>query len=250
MATPSSQIVAAWVKKEITAPAWIALETICFSAVRKNWPTPSDDEILDFVEANIYYVSEYLRDDIAECVVDGRTSYFEIDNEPRPYIRACSFVASDIAEKLHRVDPFVFEHICAAILDKLGAQAQTTQRTNDGGVDFWATNFSMLPTEFGMPTACKAAIIGQAKRYRDPITEVRLREFVGAATLYRHVLRQGKVGPLTPVLWAFWTTADFDANAKKYARSAGLWYMDGMTLASYLDSLGLRDFTLKLPDSK
>jgi hypothetical protein len=48
--------------------------------------------------------------------------------------------------------------------------------------------------------------------------------------------------PLMPTLFAFWTTSDLDPNAKKYARSVGLWYMDGPTLSAYAQELGLEEY--------
>jgi restriction endonuclease Mrr len=137
------------------------------------------------------------------------------------------------------------------VLEKLGAQSQVTKQTNDGGVDFIGVDLKLVPKKFNVPAACRAAVIGQAKRYKDgnAINEVRLRGFVGAALLRRHVLHQeGNIGPLTPVLCAFWTTSYFDFNAKKYARAAGLWYMDGRTLADYVHGLSLRGFVMTMPD--
>jgi len=83
--------------------------------------------------------------------------------------------------------------------------------------------------------------IGHAKRYKEgnAISETQMREFVGAATLKRHkLLREGVVGPLSPVTFAFWTTSDFDQPARQFARELGLWYMDQITLAEYISQLG------------
>jgi hypothetical protein len=253
MATPSSQIVATWIKDESLAVEWAPLATVCFDAVRKNWPTPSDDELWDFVEVNLPHISEYLRTDLAETAVDGVKPFFEIDSEQRPYIRGVAFTASDIAVKMRKIDPFDFEKLCASVLERLGAQSRVTKQTNDGGVDFVGVDLKIVPKEFNVPAACRAAVIGQAKRYKDgnAINEVRLREFVGAAVLHRHLLQsEGKIGPLTPVLCAFWTTSSFDMNAKKYARAVGLWYMDGRTLADYVDGLSLRDFVMGMPNKE
>lgn len=252
MAIPSSQVVANWIKEESLGEDWAALAVVCYTVVRRRWPTPSDEEISDFVERELPFVTEYLRKDVAECAVDGSPTVFEIDNEERPYIRAILTPGSDIAVKMRKVDPFDFEKICAAVLEKLGAKSRVTQRTNDGGVDFIGVELKVVPKEFGIPTACKAAIIGQAKRYKDgnAINEVRLREFVGAATLHRHKLYQeGIIGPLTPVLCAFWTTSGFDPNAKAFARAIGMWYMDGRTLADYVDRLLLREYVVAMSDA-
>jgi hypothetical protein len=53
---------------------------------------------------------------------------------------------------------------------------------------------------------------------------------------------------LTPVIFAYWTTSGFEQSAKAYARSIGLWHMDGQTLAAYVGSLGLVDAVMRLPD--
>ena len=54
------------------------------------------------------------------------------------------------------------------------------------------------------------------------------------------------IAPLTPTLFAFWTTSDLETNAKKYARNIGLWYMDGSTLVAYIEELGLVEYIEQL----
>ena len=169
-----------------------------------------------------------------------------------PYIRVIVSAPSELITKLRRIDPFEFERVCARILGGLGATARTTQRTNDGGADFIGVNMNAVPAALSVPATCKAVVIGQAKRYRDGnlIVETKLREFVGAGILERHqLLKEGRISPLTPVLFAFWTTSSFDPNAKRYARDMGLWYMDGVTLAGYVNLLGLHEIVLALPDA-
>jgi len=63
----------------------------------------------------------------------------------------------------------------------------------------------------------QTAVIGQAKRYKagNTISETQLREFVGAATLERHkLLKDGIIGPLSPVVFAFWTTIGFRSECE------------------------------------
>jgi hypothetical protein len=248
MGVPSSQVATVWVQQDLESDSWILLEEILFTTVRKKLVLYSEEEVWDYVENNIQYVAEHLRDVIAECNVDGAIPTFEIDSEPSPYIRLTAKLPSDVIAKLRKIDPFQLETICAKLLAVLGATSSETQRTNDGGVDFVGVNLKIVPLALTVPTACRAAVIGQAKRYKDgnPISETRLREFVGAATLKRHQLR---IGPCVPVLFAFWTTSDFDPSAKRYAREMGLWYMDGLTLATYVTDLGLKDLVMSLPDS-
>jgi hypothetical protein len=252
MAIPSSQVLSAWVKSELVSIDWILLRDICFLAIRNRWTGRSEDEILDLVEDNIDYVAEQLRNEAAECFLDGSAPRFEIDDEQSPYIRAIGIEASGVLLKLRRIDPFELESVCAKLLERLGASASVTQRTNDGGIDFIGKNLKIVPQALSVPMACHAAVIGQAKRYKDGniVGESRIREFVGAATLKKHSLQtDGSIGPLTPVLFAFWTTSDFDPNAKKFSRAVGLWHMDGHTLATYVMSLGLTDFVSSLPEA-
>lgn len=244
MGVPSSQTIATWVKETLPSN-WISLYEISVSSVRRHWTTISDTQLSELLEQNLPYIADHLRSEISECVIDGTPHPFEIDNEPVPYIRSLGDEYRPILLQLRRVNPTKFEEICAEVLKKLGADAKATQPTNDGGVDFQGTNLKIVPSEFGLPTACKAAVIGQAKRYQEgnSICETDLRAFVGAATLRRHELQiKGMIGPLTPVIFAFWTTSDFNRNAKQYARTLGIWYMDGRTLSNYVIDLDLMEY--------
>jgi restriction endonuclease Mrr len=244
MAIPSSQVAANWVREDLDSTSWIPLRELVFQTVKQRLVARTDDEVWDYVEANLAYIAEHLRDAASEYVSDGAIPEFEIDNEPIPYVRSLPSLPTSVLSKLRKIDPFHLEEVCARLLGALGADSNATQRTNDGGIDFIGVNLAIVPGALTIPLACKAAVIGQTKRYKEgnTITETQVREFVGAATLKRHeLLREGKLGPLTPVLFAFWTTSDFDPNAKRFARAVGLWYMEGLTLASYVSNLGLED---------
>lgn len=250
MADPSSQIIASWIKQALDSSDWLPLRDVCFTAIRKQLLKRSEDDAWDIVESNLIYIAEHLRNELSECLVDGTSPLFEVDSEPSPYIRLLPSPASDVLVHIRQIDPFELEKVCAAILHELGAESYTTQQTNDGGVDFIGANLSIVPKALSIPLACKAVVIGQAKRYQsgNVINERQLREFVGAATLHKYkVQTERKFGPLAPILFAFWTTSDFDPNAKRFAREIGLWYMAGQTLASYISSLGLRELVMALP---
>lgn len=252
MSTPSSQVIAGWVKDVLEDGEWRPLDAVCAAAITKNWKGRSQDDVLDFVEQNLPYVANHLRDEASECKIDGTVPEFEIDNEPRPYIRLLAKEISPILRKLRSIDPFELEKVCADVLTKLGAEAKETQRTNDGGVDFVGLYLKIVPSMLPVPVACTACVIGQTKRYKDGnlISESRLREFVGAATLRRHELqREGKCGPLAPTLLAFWTTSNFEPNAKRYARAIGLWYMDGRALANYVERLEMAREVMAMSDA-
>ena len=114
-----------------------------------------------------------------------------------------------------------------------------------------ASNLNITPAGYETPAVCRVTVIGQTKRYKESnvINEKQLREFVGAGVWKRHKLRlDSGITPLAPTILAFWTTSNFEPNAKRYAREIGIWYMDGQTLASYITKLGLGDYVLALPD--
>lgn len=253
MARPSWQICAIWVKETLPPTRWVSLREHTFATLSQKWSGRSESEIWDLVDEGLQPIAEELRNEIATCVLDGACAQFEIDDEESPYLRSTDHTVPELLQKLRRICPFAFEDLCAKILNRLGANSYVTARSCDGGVDFIGKAMNIVPTALSVPAACKATVIGQAKRYQkgNVISEKALREFVGAIVLRIHSLKQDQqngIGALSPVIGAFWTTSSFEPNARIYARAAGLWYMDGHTLASYVESLGLRNFVRELPD--
>ncbi len=242
MSKPSTQVVAYWVKATVTVTDWRPLRDTCVEAVTSRWTGKGQAEVEDFVDEKLSHIAEHLREEAAQSRSDGADSRFEIDDESPPYIKAIDSYASKVLDRLRIIDPLEVERLCAKILTKLGANSQRTEGSADGGVDFTATNLNIVPGALRVPDACKALVIGQTKRYKDGnlISETRVREFIGAAVMRRHLLtREGNIGPLSPIIFAFWTTSDFEPNAKKFARESGLWFMDGFTFANYINELGL-----------
>src|ERR1700685_1573612 len=167
MATPSSQVAAGWVRDDLGSISWIPLKEFLFQVVKKRLIAKTDDEIWDYVEANVEYVAEHLRDQASECITDGAIPAFEIDNEQSPYLRTLPSLPTSLLSRLRKIDPFHLEELCAKLLSALGADSNTTQSTNDGGVDFIAVNLTIVPAGLTIPLACKAAVIGQTKRYKE-----------------------------------------------------------------------------------
>ena len=249
MANPSTQIIATWIQEYLVQETWVPLRETTVEVLSVKWGR-SQDIISEFLEEKLEHVAEHLRNDLADCATDGRVREYEIDNESPPYIRRIALRDKDLIDKLRVINPFTFEEVCSKILSALGAESGVTQRTHDGGVDFFATKLKVVPTTLPMPISCHGTVVGQAKRYQagSLISETRLREFVGASLLERHKLSSNAaLGPLVPTIYAFWTTADLDQNAKVFARNVGLWYMDGPTLAAYVTQLGLREYVMNLP---
>lgn len=250
MAVPSSQVLASWLKDWISQSQWLPISQALLESTSAKLPTWADDGIADLVDERLQHVVEHLRDELAIARLDGQVCPYELDEEEPPYIRLAAISDDQLLKKLKRICPFEFETVCAKLLEKLGGRIVEQPKTADGGVDFIVTGIDIFPKGINAPVNCRATVIGQAKRYRDkPINEKLLREFVGASLLKRHVLRTNEsLSPLTPVILAFWTTANFDPNCKIFARSAGVWIMDGHTMATYLRFLGLADWVHSLRD--
>lgn len=251
MGIPSSQVIAGWVKESIHSEEWVQLEVICRLALKSRLSGYGESQLYDLVETNLEFVAEHLREDLASCEIDGVPREFEIDDDPSPYVRALVGDEKGLLKKLRSIDPFDFELVCAEILRKLGAQAEVTQKSKDGGVDFWAIDFDFVPDGILTPQACRAAVIGQAKRFKDGnlVKETDLRSFVGGAVRAKADLAaERRILPLSPVLFAFWTTSDFEPNAKAYARAVGIWYLGGRSLSRYVRQLGLESFVDQLEE--
>lgn len=249
MGSPSSQIIASWVKESLISIEWIRLDEACRRALSLHLKGSSETHLSDLIGSNVDYVAEHLRDEMAAADLDGAPLGFEIDKEEPPYVRLSDEAIRPLLNKLRKVDPFDFERVCAKILSQLGALADVTKRTNDDGVDFYAVDFDFVPDGIRTPQACRAAVIGQAKRYKDGnnVRETDVRAFVGGAIKVKNDLAlERKILPLSPVVFAFWTTSDFDPNAKQYARSLGLWYLGGLALSKYIQTLNLEPFVDEL----
>jgi len=251
MGVPSIQIIALWVQEELEDTGWSPLRIVAIAALRRRWTKP-EQTIEEFVDDHLNHMAEALRNELADRAIDGKIADIEVDEETPPYIRRIFPRRPTLLNKLRRIDPFEFERVCARILQSLGADAATTQRTADGGIDFTATKLKIIHGTLPMPASCHGGVIGQAKRYREgsAISETKLREFVGASVLKRHRMSaESAIAPLMPTLYAFWTTSDLEPNAKKYARGVGLWYMDGVTLSAYAEELGLTSYIENLPEA-
>ncbi len=229
------------------------LDVLCRMAISARMTKVSEEFIYDLAEENMPYVAEHLRDCLADAAMDGYPCDFEIDSrETPPYIRLRPVQAAALLGRLGKIDPFDFEKVCAEILSRLGAKSEVTKRTQDGGVDFIAVDFDFVPDEVATPQACRAVVIGQAKRFKDGnlVRETDVRAFIGGAIQRRgELLAARAIFPLSPAIYAFWTTSDFEPNAKKYAQTMGIWYMGGRLLSEYVRALGLEDFlsTLEHP---
>ena len=252
MANPSSQKIAEWVIENLTDEHWVLLSDICYLALQNKLLTSSEDEINDLVESELQYVAEILRDKAATSQENGEVIIYEIDEEQNPYIRKIVETYPELLMRLHTManttareqqeNSKKFEILCSQILIKLGCEnADRIGGTDDSGVDFYGFGFLNQETLL-IPTASKTFVIGQAKLYQksNNVSESDIRKFVGGALNKLNEFRKnGSISVLTPIIFAFWTSSDFDIPAKKYAKNMGIWFMNGRTFVEYLKALEL-----------
>lgn len=240
---PSSQEIAKWVETYIENPDWQTLNTAISESISKALPKAPIEVVSDLTDEHLSYVDTILRNRRAILIEDGGIPSFDLDENDQ-YIRRINQCHADIAAKLRLIDPYYFEVVCKRILEKLGAIAENTQKTYDGGVDFFALEMTSYSAGYPLPKSAALAVVGQAKRYAadHEVTETEIRKFIGGAVLKIDELRkQGKINVLSPVVYAFWTTSDLHVHAKEFSRKMGVWHLDGMALAEYVLKLGLVD---------
>jgi hypothetical protein len=239
----SSQDIAKWVVKYIDDSEWKLLDVVISESISKALPNASIEMVADLTEEHLLYVDSILRDRRAILIEDGGIPSFELD-EKEPYIRRINQDNADLASRLRSIDPYYFEDVCRLILEKLGAKAEKTSGTNDGGVDFYALEMTTYSASYPLPKSAALAVVGQAKRYAvdHEVTETEIRKFIGGAVLIVDELRKlGKINVLSPVVYAFWTTSNLHIHAREYSQKMGVWHLDGMALAEYILKLQLID---------
>lgn len=239
----SSQIIAQWAIENLESEEWTPLSDVCSQGIRKQ-DKFSEEIIEESVERELNYVADILKNKAANAKEHGEIVTYEVDEEESPYIRKICDSNPPVLKEIREMDSTKFEELCADVLKKLGwHETGCIGGGQDDGVDFYAFGFPDNQLfDLPIPLNCKALVIGQAKRYKqgNNVSETEIRKFVGGALKKLNDFRKsGKVGVLTPVVFAFWTSSDFQDPAKEYAKTMGIWFMNGRTLVEYLDKLDL-----------
>ncbi len=243
MAKLSREIIAQWAIESLESEEWTLLPKLCEDSIKKQNKF-SEREIDESIERELENVAELLRNKAVSAKENGEIAIYEIDDEAPPYIRKCGEIYPDILKKLQQMEWDKFEKLCTDILQILGwNESENIGGRQDDGVDFHSFGFPNHQIfDLPMPPSCKVLVIGQAKRYKqsNTVSETEIRKFVGGALKKLNDFRKsGKVGVLTPVIFAFWTSSDFQEPAKEYAKTMGIWFMNGRTLVEYLNKLNL-----------
>lgn len=242
MGKPSSQDIAQWVESNIDNEDWLSLSEVCMYCVERVLPDVPSITTSDWIDEELVYVAEILRNRDAQIKEDGGSSKFEIDGNDPPYLKRKNAELALVLDKLRSMDPFEFEKVCSAILAALGGRSTTTPKTNDGGVDFISFGLDRYAMGLPIPQVAGVTVIGQAKRYKNNnyVSETEVREFVGGAFDIANIFRaENKISAFGPLIFAFWTTSAFHESARAYCKRMGIWYMEGLSVAEYVSKLGL-----------
>lgn len=121
------------------------------------------------------------------------------------------------------VDPFDFEDLITNLFRKMGYDAKTTQKTNDGGID--CELYSSDPILGGK-------FIVQVKRYKNNIDIPKLREF-------ESVLRNSDA-----MKGIFISTSSFSLQCEKFASENNIQLIDGNNLIKHLNNYGISSYIL------
>jgi restriction endonuclease Mrr len=245
MADPSPDTIAYWLSREVSNLSFRTLLDVTLDVLAVHLTSRSQEERAEFAEKLTPRIIESLERIASESREDGIEPTFELSSEANTaYFRAIESSASQLLSRLLQRSPAEFETFCTEALRRLGGVCTVTGRSGDGGVDFVARDLIVSAGQGPAPIGARVLVLGQAKRYnRDNlVAEGELRSFVGGAiqkasdhgdsVTFRRAI-------LAPVIFAFWTTSDFHPSAKRYARSVGLWYLNGIALAQLAIRLGL-----------
>lgn len=198
----------------------------------------SEADAAEICESSLSRVKNRLLKQNEEHQKAFNTDLLEIDGDR---CRLFHTTAPETLDAMLELKPKQFENLCVRILESLGATAQNIGGPGDHGIDFQAKSLNLGGlTEF-LPVFAKPALIGQAKRYRDTVSEPEVREFLGGALLQA---KEMGLGLCTPVVFAFWTTSKLDRAGLETCKKYGVWYLDGRMLVKLAErqKIDLREF--------
>jgi restriction endonuclease Mrr len=243
MTDPKPYYVARWISVELRDAAFRPLRSVIEEVIARRLVACSVEEIAERSEALADSVFVQLGI-VAEQDADrGVERTFELDGDSGDaYIRAANTEAAQILERLRALTPRGFEQFCARLLTTLGGKGETVGRVRDGGVDFLALEFPCGRSDGPAFRRASSVVVGQAKRYQEDnlVSELEVREFLGGALVRADDIRRDNgLGLMSPVVFAFWTTSELNANAVTFARRSGIWYLGGLALAQLASRSGL-----------
>ncbi|MYL21647.1 hypothetical protein GLW04_17210 [Halobacillus litoralis] len=241
-------------------------DSICEALVNMHPGAPKDEvlEKSEKIRSRIRKGLDKYLEDCSERRLTPRFDWGEYDTEilvSKVYQDVGNFnpvgkytLTDEIQEFLKDIDPFLFENLCAFLLDKTNCEAVTSRERQDNGIDFGGVlriNAFEDPDDPSIKDRVmqdlSLRIIGQAKRYKDNIKVKDLRELKGTdhpnvrASLARkhpsNRIIQRLQNEEMPVVFFFMTTSDYTLDAENYASEVGMITLNGQQIAQALIKL-------------
>ena len=228
-------IVARWISEGIQDIEFVRLRLV-IEQILKEHVTQSEEEISETAEEFQHKIYDSLCRIQEEQKQHGVEPTFTFDSSTGDiYIKSSNREAINILNKLIGLSPEGFEVFCAKVLSALGANGIRVGGVKDGGIDF--IGYGLPVSNISTPALYQSSplVIGQAKRYKaeNLISVHDLRSFLGAGLISsdRSIREQERYGLFSPVVYAFWTTSDFNHDAHLFAIQSGMWHLNGIALA-------------------
>jgi len=232
MKDPTTNHVGSLVFSRFSSTVFVPLRTAIAEILTSEF-SYSDESAADYSDQKVGDIFGYIENRMSDDRDNGVAAHLQLDGDSDDAFlkHIGSPAVSEYLKRLKLIHPTDFEVFCGKVLSAMGAnRSEVTGRSNDQGIDFFANELSICtPSSVG----ARIHIVGQAKRYTDGlISETDIRKFVGGA-IKRVSDPKDKVyraERLAPVIYAYWTTSDFDAGGLKFAKAIGLWHLNGMGL--------------------
>jgi|ERR1700733_3583313 len=213
------------------------LEGLIVETLGKKKPELSLESRSDWAEEQLGAIAEQLVAAREQQRAEGIEPTFELSFDAgTPYFKILPSDAFKFRDALFSIRDNEFVDFCVSLLNSLGAESKNLDCTGDGGVDFVGRNLPVSRTQGEALNKARLLVIGQAKHYKEDllVTEPEMRDFVGGGLRRFSDYSDTFVhrGPfLSPVVFAFWTTGDFNSPAKSYSQSLGIWTLNGIALS-------------------
>lgn len=238
-------IIAEWISQDAANRDFRPLSEVITTVLTPKLRTWSPETISDIADKLHSHVTAELLLIAEDSRSNGMAPQFVIVTEGKTsHYKALDTPERQLLDSLKARSPKEFENFCGTVLDGLGANGKVVGQVHDGGIDFLGYGLPLGGDKGPAPGNSRALVLGQAKRYTTNrlISEIDLREFVGGAVQKAAELRRTKpdsVGTLSPIVFAYWTTSDFNKTARAFARDMGLWYLNGIGLAQLAGRAGI-----------
>jgi hypothetical protein len=237
MAEPKPSQTAFWLLNLAINVELQPLTLLIAETLGKKLPGYSVEQLSDLGEDQLEAVSAWLEQEREKQKEEGIEPTFQLSYEAgTPYFRKIPSDASKFLGALYAISDAQFVDFCVSLLKALGGDALNIDGPYDGGLDFVARNLPLSGLNVDALRRTRILVVGQAKHYQKEtlVSEPELRDFVGGALKRTSDPTDSvthRITTLAPLVFAFWTTSDFNSPAKSYAKAVGVWTLNGIALS-------------------